>query len=354
MIFWRRNEPDLQAGQQLVAKLIMQKDVQEKYSQTTGSIPVRTDIDMSGPAWTDGQRGAAAALVEAFKSKRVLLSLAHNMAQPNQHLGGDDRRHHRVHPQRQGHARAGGGPAARRRGKRARMTAGGGAGARSRAGGRGRRPAPDGGSIGMRCRSLVIWVPLLINAAHVVGFTLWTTWLSFTPSDLLPEYTWAGLRSYWAVTRAPSTQIAYLNLVIYSVAFVGAGHAARLRAGGAARPAHPRRERAAHDLSLSARGVVRRHRHGVELAAQSRPRHPEVRAQSRLGELPLRLDHRPRHGALHHRDRGRLARRGLRDGAVPRRAALDRSRPAQGGADRRRRPDALLSARRAAEHRRRS
>jgi glucose/mannose transport system substrate-binding protein len=36
MIFWRRNEPDLQAGQQLVAKLIMQKDVQEKYSQTTG------------------------------------------------------------------------------------------------------------------------------------------------------------------------------------------------------------------------------------------------------------------------------------------------------------------------------
>jgi glucose/mannose transport system substrate-binding protein len=38
---------------------------------------------MSGPAWTDGQRGAAAALVEAFKNKRVLLSLAHNMAQPN-------------------------------------------------------------------------------------------------------------------------------------------------------------------------------------------------------------------------------------------------------------------------------
>ena len=66
----------------------------------------------------------------------------------------------------------------------------------------------------------VIWVPLLINAAHVVGFTLWTTWLSFTPSDLLPEYTFAGLRSYWSVTRAPSTQIAYVNLVIYSVGFV--------------------------------------------------------------------------------------------------------------------------------------
>ena len=84
MIFWKRPEADLQAGQQLLARLMMQKDVQEKYSQTTGSIPVRTDVDLSGPAWSDGQRDAAAALIEAFKSKRVLLSLAHNMAQPNQ------------------------------------------------------------------------------------------------------------------------------------------------------------------------------------------------------------------------------------------------------------------------------
>jgi glucose/mannose transport system substrate-binding protein len=84
MIFWKRPEPDLQAGQLLLAKLIMQKDVQEQYSQTTGSIPVRTDVDMSGPAWSDGQRDAAAGLIQAFKSKRVLLSLAHNMAQPNQ------------------------------------------------------------------------------------------------------------------------------------------------------------------------------------------------------------------------------------------------------------------------------
>jgi glucose/mannose transport system substrate-binding protein len=83
MIFWARKEPDLTAGQQLLAKLMMQKDVQEKYSQTTGSIPVRTDVDLSGPAWTDGQREASAVLIESFKSKRVLLSLAHNMAQTN-------------------------------------------------------------------------------------------------------------------------------------------------------------------------------------------------------------------------------------------------------------------------------
>jgi glucose/mannose transport system substrate-binding protein len=83
MIFWARKEADLTAGQQLLAKLMMQKDVQEKYSQTTGSIPVRTDVDLSGAAWTDGQREASSVLNESFKSKRVLLSLAHNMAQTN-------------------------------------------------------------------------------------------------------------------------------------------------------------------------------------------------------------------------------------------------------------------------------
>jgi glucose/mannose transport system permease protein len=68
---------------------------------------------------------------------------------------------------------------------------------------------------------LVIWLPLLISVAHVVGFTAWTTWLSFTPSDLLPEYDWAGLRSYRAVLRTENTAIAYANLLVYSVGYVG-------------------------------------------------------------------------------------------------------------------------------------
>src|SRR6185503_7594273 len=103
--------------------------------------------------------------------------------------------------------------------KRARMTAD--SVPASVAGRRPRSPARNGWrSVGRALTLAVIGVPLLINAAHVVGFTLWTTWMSFTPSDLLPEYTFVGLRSYWSVTRAPSTQIAYLNLVIYSFAFV--------------------------------------------------------------------------------------------------------------------------------------
>jgi glucose/mannose transport system permease protein len=77
------------------------------------------------------------------------------------------------------------------------------------------------GRLGRYLPLLVIWLPLLINVAHVVGFTAWTTWLSFTPSDLLPEYDWAGLRSYRGVLRTENTEVAYINLVIYGVGFVG-------------------------------------------------------------------------------------------------------------------------------------
>jgi glucose/mannose transport system substrate-binding protein len=82
-IFWKTNEPDLQAGQKLFADLVMQPATQEMYSKITGSIPARTDVDLSASGFTDGQRNSAAGLVDAIKNQRVVLSLAHNMAQPN-------------------------------------------------------------------------------------------------------------------------------------------------------------------------------------------------------------------------------------------------------------------------------
>ena len=82
-IFWKRSEPDLQAGQTLMARLVMDPAIQTMYSQITGSIPVRTDVDLSGPGWTEGQRGTAKALKEAVAANQALLSLAHNMAQQN-------------------------------------------------------------------------------------------------------------------------------------------------------------------------------------------------------------------------------------------------------------------------------
>jgi glucose/mannose transport system substrate-binding protein len=82
-ILWKQKEADLQAGQLLFAKLVMELSTQEMYSHITGSIPVRTDADLSGAGWSDGQRSSAQGLKDALKEKQVVLSLAHNMAQPN-------------------------------------------------------------------------------------------------------------------------------------------------------------------------------------------------------------------------------------------------------------------------------
>ncbi len=82
-IFWQRKEADLQAGQKLMAELVMQPAIQTMYSQITGSIPVRTDVDLSGTGWSDGQREAARTLKEAVAVNQAVLSLAHNMAQEN-------------------------------------------------------------------------------------------------------------------------------------------------------------------------------------------------------------------------------------------------------------------------------
>jgi glucose/mannose transport system substrate-binding protein len=83
-IFWQKKQKEFQDGQKLLAKIVMAKDFGPMYSQITGSIPVRTDTDLSAEGFSDGQREAAQAMTEAVKTGRVVLSLAHNMAQPNQ------------------------------------------------------------------------------------------------------------------------------------------------------------------------------------------------------------------------------------------------------------------------------
>jgi glucose/mannose transport system permease protein len=55
---------------------------------------------------------------------------------------------------------------------------------------------------------------------YVVGFTLWTIWISFTDSTLLPNYTFVGFKHYQRLLQARVWQVAYLNLAIYGVAFV--------------------------------------------------------------------------------------------------------------------------------------
>jgi glucose/mannose transport system permease protein len=67
---------------------------------------------------------------------------------------------------------------------------------------------------------LAIWVPLLLSAAHLVSFSLWTIWISFTPSTLVPVSGWVGLRHYTAVMASRNWQIAVDNLLLFGSAFV--------------------------------------------------------------------------------------------------------------------------------------
>ena len=82
-IMWSKKQPEFQEGQELLAKIVMRREFGPMYSQITGSLPVRTDVDLSAPGFTEAQREAARAMVEAVKTDRLVLALSHNMAQNN-------------------------------------------------------------------------------------------------------------------------------------------------------------------------------------------------------------------------------------------------------------------------------
>lgn len=67
---------------------------------------------------------------------------------------------------------------------------------------------------------LMIRVPLLLSAAHLISFSIWTIWISFTPSTLVPVTGWVGLRNYNAVLASRNWQIAFDNLLLFGIAFV--------------------------------------------------------------------------------------------------------------------------------------
>ncbi|EHR03627.1 carbohydrate ABC transporter permease [Bradyrhizobium sp. WSM471] len=67
---------------------------------------------------------------------------------------------------------------------------------------------------------LTIWVPLLFSAAHLIAFSLWTIWISFTPSTLVPISGWVGLRNYSSVAASRNWQIALDNLLLFGSGFV--------------------------------------------------------------------------------------------------------------------------------------
>ena len=67
---------------------------------------------------------------------------------------------------------------------------------------------------------LTIWIPLLLSAGHIVSFALWTIWVSFTASTLVPVSSWVGLRNYTAIMATRNWQIAFDNLLVFGSGFV--------------------------------------------------------------------------------------------------------------------------------------
>jgi len=67
---------------------------------------------------------------------------------------------------------------------------------------------------------LTIWLPLLLSAGHLISFALWTIWVSFTPSTLVPVAGFVGLRNYTAMMATRNWQIAFDNLLLFGSGFV--------------------------------------------------------------------------------------------------------------------------------------
>jgi glucose/mannose transport system substrate-binding protein len=83
MIFWQTKDPDLVAGQRILAKTLMSQEFSRVFSQINGSLPARTDMTVDGDGYQPCQRDAAANLAGAQAANQVVLSLGHNMAQTN-------------------------------------------------------------------------------------------------------------------------------------------------------------------------------------------------------------------------------------------------------------------------------
>lgn len=67
---------------------------------------------------------------------------------------------------------------------------------------------------------LVLGPTLLCTLAFVYGFILWTGWLSFTESRLLPRYEFAGLVQYVALFANERWWTALGNLAIFGTLFI--------------------------------------------------------------------------------------------------------------------------------------
>lgn len=84
--FFTQSDPDYQAGQILLARIIMSPEFQTVFNQAKGSIPARLDVDLSN-GFTSCQQKSQADLKAAIADDTLVRSLAHNMTVPQKVRG---------------------------------------------------------------------------------------------------------------------------------------------------------------------------------------------------------------------------------------------------------------------------
>jgi glucose/mannose transport system substrate-binding protein len=78
VVFFKQSDPDYQAGQQLLAHLILSPEFQTIFNQAKGSIPARLDVDLSN-GFTSCQQQSQKDLEASIQGGTLVRSMAHNM-----------------------------------------------------------------------------------------------------------------------------------------------------------------------------------------------------------------------------------------------------------------------------------
>lgn len=78
VVFFKQSDPDFIEGQKLLASLILSPDFQKVFNITKGSIPARTDIDLS-EGFNVCQQNSQADLKASIEAGTLVRSMAHNM-----------------------------------------------------------------------------------------------------------------------------------------------------------------------------------------------------------------------------------------------------------------------------------
>lgn len=79
VVFFKQNDPDYVEGQKMLAEIIMSPEFQVTFNVAKGSIPARTDVDLSTGGFTQCQQQGLTDLKASVAEGTLVRSMAHNM-----------------------------------------------------------------------------------------------------------------------------------------------------------------------------------------------------------------------------------------------------------------------------------